>query len=98
MQVGLQLLPACCVFGGGGKEQEVHVGKNGQKSWFRLVWVFLVWQWWGVKRQRFASYTVFPIFRLVNELLVTKLAFQCLRGSSHAQELSPCILLTVLFI
>lgn len=42
MQVGMQLLPACCVFGGGGKEHEVDVGKNGQKNWFGLVWFSLV--------------------------------------------------------
>lgn len=38
--VVMQLLPASLVFGGGGKEHEVDVGKNRQKNWFGLVWVF----------------------------------------------------------
>lgn len=37
VQVGMQLLPACSVFGGDGKEDEVHVGQNGQKNWFGLT-------------------------------------------------------------
>lgn len=37
-----------------------------------------------------------PIFKLINELL--ELPFQCLQGQSQAQELSPCVLSTGLFI